>query len=157
LFFSDAVCRKTSEDARTSVVTRTSMDRATNTVRHERLFSTEVTDRGSSDKAGGARSEFQGQIRGWHAAGAVTQGGDGEFPFEYELLVAGLLHLGRLGGDKSIGRGRCTVPPDRLAIRWKAPDGEPVDISPQDALANFSFGVGDDGWLTLMNSYRGES
>ena len=82
-----------------AVAARTAIDRVTGTVMEQHLFTTETVDAGI---------DLHGAIRARHPAGVLTQDDDG-FPYEYALLVAGLLTLETLGGDKSVGMGRCEI------------------------------------------------
>ena len=56
----------------------------------QHLFTTEFAEGGAN---------LQGAIRARHPAGVLTQY-DGGFPYEYALLLAALLSLDALGGDK---------------------------------------------------------
>ncbi|GIW92214.1 MAG: hypothetical protein KatS3mg110_0255 [Pirellulaceae bacterium] len=85
--------------ARTTTRSRTSIDRATRTVREGHLFSTEITD---------VQHCLEGEIRARHAPELLTQYEE-SVPYEYGLLVLALLSIDRLGGDKSLGMGRCRI------------------------------------------------
>ena len=103
-----------------TVAARTAIDRVTGTVMERHLFTTELVE---------ADVDLQGAIRARHPGGVLTQDDEG-FPYEYALLVAGLLSLETLGGDKSAGLGKCEVRIESL--RW---NGE--NMSPEDALTSF--------------------
>lgn len=93
------------QTAENSVVrTRTAMDRPTGTVREGHLFTTEMAD--SSIK-------LAGRIRARHPAGVLTQFDEG-FPYEYAILIASLLSIDMLGGEKSTGLGRCNIEIDKV-------------------------------------------
>ena len=106
----------------TSVQTRTAMDRVTGTVMEQHLFTTELVE---------AEINLQGRIRGRHPAGVLTQYDNG-FPYEYALLVAGILSLETLGGDKSTGLGRCKVKLEGDQLCWNGDS-----ITQDDALQSF--------------------
>lgn len=125
------------EKEMTSIQTRTAMDRVTGTVMEQHLFTTELTE---------GHINLQGEIRGRHPAGVLTQDSEG-FPYEYSLLVAALLSLDTLGGDKSVGLGRCKVKLKKKLLCW---NGAPI---PQDcALQNFQ----EEDWLTMLELLREE-
>ena len=107
LFVTNAV-PVSSEKSMSSVQARTAIDRVTKTVMEHHLFTTELTE---GDIC------LRGEIRARHPAGVLTQEEDG-FPYEYALLVAGLLSLDALGGDKSVGLGRCEVNLETGSLRW---------------------------------------
>ena len=89
-----------------AVAARTAIDRVTGTVMEQHLFTTETVEAGP---------DLHGAIRARHPAGVLTQEDDG-FPYEYALLMAGLLTLETLGGDKSVGMGRCDI--ETESILW---------------------------------------
>ena len=104
LFVTNAVPVSSEVESATSVQARTAIDRVTGTVMEQHLFTTELTE---------GDVNLRGKIRARHPAGVLTQYEDG-FPYEYDLLVAALLSLDALGGDKSLGgvrsisnRSRC--------------------------------------------------
>lgn len=119
----------------TSVQARTAIDRVTRTVMEQHLFTTELAPCDLS---------VEGEIRARHPAGVLTQDGDG-FPYEYALLVAAFLSLDALGGDKSVGLGRCEATVESL--RW---NGQPV--SQDDALESLQ----EEEWGEMLNIVRGE-
>lgn len=128
-----------SDDAKNKAVvqTRTAMDRVTGTVMEQHLFTTELIE---------AEINLQGRIRGRHPAGVLTQDDDG-FPYEYALLVAGILSLETLGGDKSTGLGRCKVKLKEDKLCW---NGDSMKQS--DALQSFH-DLGKD-WGTWWLDWR---
>ena len=122
LFVTNAMPDTDDTENKVVVQTRTAMDRATGTVMEQHLFTTELVEEGT---------KLKGRIRGRHPAGALTQY-DGGFPYEYALLVTGILSLETLGGDKSVGLGRCEVKLDGETLRW---NGNPINQN--DALQSF--------------------
>lgn len=114
LYVSDAL----PEEARprTDVHSRIALDRLTGTVKRRHLFQTEVVV--------DVQAPLVGRIRGRHRPDVLwrdVMSDDGAgFPLEYSLLIAGLLRVDALGGDKSAGRGRCRITLDDL--RW---NGQP--------------------------------
>lgn len=122
LFVTNAMPVPSDEEKTTSVQTRTAMDRVTGTVMEQHLFTTELIE---------AEINLRGRIRGRHPAGVLTQYDD-DFPYEYALLVAGILSLETLGGDKSTGLGRCKVKLEENTLHW---NGNP--IKQDDALQSF--------------------
>ena len=118
---------------------RTAMDRVTGTVKERHLFTTQLASPGLC---------LKGAIRARHVAGILTQDPDGaDFPFEYALLVTSLLSLEALGGDKSVGLGRCTIKLVPSTLRW---NGE--DIGLDEALQSFRE-EGED-WKEMMDLLR---
>ncbi len=99
-----------SQDIRdiTDVTARTAVDRVTGTAMERRLYTTEYAS---------PEVYLHGGIRARHPEGVLTCD-DGEFPFEYTLLVAGMLSLDALGGDKSAGFGRCEISLEPDSLRW---------------------------------------
>ena len=124
LFLTNAVpVSSKGKDAATVVQARTAIDRTTGTVMEQHLFTTEVVGRDIA---------LEGQVRARHPAGVLTQEDGAGFPYEYALLVAGLLSLDALGGDKSAGLGRCEVAIVPNSLRWNG-----CSISPEDARESF--------------------
>ena len=121
----------------TAVQARTAIDRVTGTVREQHLFTTELAE---------GDVILQGGIRARHPAGVLTQEEDG-FPYEYSLLVAGLLSLDTLGGDKSVGLGRCELSIESESLRW---NGESVSV--EQALKCFE----EEEWAVLLNMLHQE-
>ena len=132
-----------SDDAENKAVvqTRTAMDRVTGTVMEQHLFTTELVE---------GATKLQGKIRGRHPAGALTQS-DGGFPYEYALLLFALPLLDCLGGDKSVGLGRCTIKIREESLLWNG-----CHISLDSALQNFQEAIteweGEDliGWINVL-------
>ena len=118
LFVSNAVPENSRSAAVTPVVTRTAIDRVTGTVKERHLFTTEVV---------GGSTLHAGTIRCRHPSGVLTQEED-SFPLEYSLLVAALLSVDALGGEKSAGLGRCEVKLGEDALRWND-QSIPVDTA----------------------------
>ena len=108
LFVTNAVPKPSEADSVPPVQARTAIDRVTGTVMEQHLFTTELAQ---------GDINMQGKIRARHPAGVLTQEEDG-FPYEYALLVAALLSLDALGGDKSVGLGRCEVTVESIALEW---------------------------------------
>jgi hypothetical protein len=82
-----------------------------------------------------------------HAPGTLTQDNDG-FPFEYALLLAGLLSLDQLGGDKSAGLGRCRITIAGAAVRW--------NDRPDYPLAEALKGFEEPEWFAMLQLLREE-
>ncbi len=108
LFVTNAVPMSSEVERATSVQARTAIDRVTGTVMEQHLFTTELTE---------GDVNLQGKIRARHPAGVLTQDED-SFPYEYDLLIAALLSLDALGGDKSLGLGRCKVQIEPESLYW---------------------------------------
>jgi CRISPR/Cas system CSM-associated protein Csm3 (group 7 of RAMP superfamily) len=118
---------------------RTSIDRVSGTARDRTLFVTEVA------QAGGP--ELRSRVQARHPVRALTQDGDG-FPFEYSLLLAGLLSLDMLGGDKSAGLGKCRITITGETVRWN----DRPDYSVAEALKSFA----DTEWFEMLQLIRAE-
>ena len=118
----NAMSVSSDEEKTTSVQTRTAMDRVTGTVMEQHLFTTELVESGIN---------LRGRIRGRHPAGVLTPYDNG-FPYEYALLVAGILSLETLGGDKSTGLGRCKITLEGNQLCWNGDS-----IKQDDALQSF--------------------
>lgn len=141
LFVDSAVAQPgtTSGDssAPTSAVrARTAMDRVTGTVKEGHLFTTEMSD---------PQWILQGTIRARHPAGVLTQN-DGGFPYEYSLLVAGLLSIEAFGGDKSAGLGRCQITIDK--VTW---NGQQRSV--EECLETFA----EEDWKDWVDLVREEN
>lgn len=119
---------------------RTAIDRVSGTARDRTLFVTQVA------QADGL--ELRGRLQARHPAGTLTQDGDG-FPYEYALLIAGLLSVDALGGDRSTGHGKCRVAVVGDVVRWNAQQS----VSLKDALQSFD-DLGDE-WLNFLKDFRG--
>jgi CRISPR/Cas system CSM-associated protein Csm3 (group 7 of RAMP superfamily) len=122
------------------LVARTAMDRVTGTVREKRLFVTEVAE--------GFDLILHSRIRGRHPLDALTTVENGSFPLEYALMLAALLSIDALGGDKGVGQGRC-----RMEIL-----GESVRYNDRDwTLSQALSGLFDPGeWVGWINLYDEE-
>ena len=140
MFVTNAVPTSSEPKSTAPVQTRTAIDRITGTVMERHLFTTELTE---------GDIELQGTIRARHPAGVLTQYEDG-FPYEYSLLIAGLLSLDALGGDKSVGLGRCEIKLKEKALRWND-----ESISKKDALQSFRELA--ELWGEWVNELREES
>lgn len=88
---------------------RTAIDRLTRTARDRTLFVSEVV-------AGQGRA-LLGRLKARHPAGVLTPGEHG-FPLEYALLLAGLLGVESLGGDRGVGLGLCRIEIPGEVVRW---------------------------------------
>ena len=139
LFITNAMPVSSDSDAENKPVvqTRTAMDRVTGTVMEQHLFTTELVE---------AEINLRGHIRGRHPAGVLTQYDNG-FPYEYALLVAGILSLETLGGDKSTGLGRCKVKLEGKKLCW---NGNP--IKQDDVLQSFQ----EEDWQIMVELLREE-
>ncbi len=140
LFLTNAEPVSQEDKTNTAVQPRTAMDRVTGTVMEQHLFATEFAEKGT---------KFQGTIRARHPAGVLTQDGDG-FPYEYVLLLVSLLSLDALGGDKSIGSGRCEIQVQENTLLWNS-----KDISLQGVLQDFQEEPED--WIVMLELLREES
>lgn len=124
-----------------SLRTRTAMDRVTGTILEGHLFTTEL-----SESTG---PMLTGRIRARHPDGVLTTLEDG-IPFEYSLLIAGLLSIDALGGDKSSGLGRCQITVRDSEVIW---NGQKISLD--SALASFEEMGGD--WGEWIQELRGEA
>ena len=139
LFVTNAEPVPSEEKTVTSVQPRTALDRVTGTVAEQHLFTTEFAERGVN---------LQGSIRARHPADVLTQY-KGGFPYEYALLIAALLSLDALGGDKSAGLGRCKILLKEETLRWNS-----QCISLEEALQSFK--DEPDGWGLMLEMLREE-
>ena len=139
LFVTNAEPVLPTEKAVTSVQPRTALDRVTGTVMEQHLFTTEFAEGGAN---------LQGAIRARHQAGVLTQEEDG-FPYEYALLLATLLSLDTLGGDKSTGLGRCKIRLKKETLCWNN-----QCLSLDEALQSFK--DEPDEWGEMLKILRGE-
>ena len=137
MFVTDAVPSAQRPLRGTTVAARTAIDRVTGTVMEQHLFTTEIVEAGI---------DLRGTIRARHPGGVLTQDDDG-FPYEYALLVAGLLSLETLGGDKSVGLGRCEVSIEQDALRRNG-----KCVAPAKALRSFE----ECEWAVMIKILRGE-
>ncbi len=138
LFVEDAVPAASGQQT-TLLQSRTSIDRVSGTARDRALFVTEVAQPGGT--------ELHSRLQARHPIGAITQDGD-SFPFEYALLLAGLLSLEVLGGDKSTGLGKCRVKIAGETVRWN----DRLDYSVTDALKGFE----EAEWFEMLQLIRAE-
>ena len=123
-----------------TVAVRTAIDRVTGTARDQHLFATELIEQNVC---------LHGDIRARHPRSVLTQDEDGEgFPFEYALLVAGLLSLESLGGDRSMGLGRCEISLKPSSLRW---NGKAISLD--DALKSFE----EVEWADMLELLRESS
>lgn len=117
---------------------RTAVDRLVGTVRSGHLFFTQVAIK--------HLSPLEGRIIARHPPGTLTQDQAG-FPYEYALLVAGLLSIDKLGGDKSAGFGACRV--HIVQLDWN----ETTNYDVGEALQILS----DPEWAEWVRLVRSES
>ena len=122
LFVTNAMPISSDLEDKVVVQTRTAIDRVTGTVMEQHLFTTELVER---------EKKLRGQIRGRHSDGVLTQDDNG-FPYEYALLLSALPMLNALGGDKSVGLGRCNIKIEEESLRW---NGCPISLD--NALQGF--------------------
>ena len=141
LFVTNAMSVSSDVENKAVVQTRTAMDRATGTVMEQHLFTTELVE---------GTTKLQGRIRGRHPTGVLTQY-EGGFPYEYALLLFALPLLDSLGGDKSVGLGRCNIKIREESLLWNG-----CHISLDNALQNFQEAIieweGEDliGWINAL-------
>lgn len=141
LFVTNALPLTTDADWTTSVHTRTAIDRLTRTVKEQHLFTTELT---------AEHLHLHGTIRARHPAGVLTQEDEG-FPYEYTLLVAALLSLDTLGGDKSVGMGQCRMQLVDDTVCWNG-----NSIRQDDALESLRSEPEEWGeWLNILRQNGG--
>ena len=132
LFVTNATLPPTDNGKKSTVQTRTAIDRVTGTVMERHLFTTELTE---------GKVNLNGKIRARHPAGVLNPF-DGGFPYEYSLLVATLLSLETLGGDKSAGLGRCEVKLEGDKVCWNG-----NSIKQDEALRSFrDLSDSDEDW-----------
>ena len=129
------------EDRVSSVQSRTALDRVTGTVMEQSLFTTEFAEGGI---------DLRGSIRARHPADVLTQYEDDEFPYEYALLLVTLLSLNALGGDKSVGLGRCKILLKEETLCWNS-----ERISSDEVIQSFK-DLGDE-WGEMLKMLREES
>ena len=117
--------------------TRTAVDRVTRTVREGHLFTTERMQ----------PQTVEGRIRARHPAGILTVE-KGGFPHEYSLLLAALLSITTLGGEKGCGLGQCEIRIVPDSLKWNG-----AAIALRDALANLN----ETEWGDLVAMIREEN
>lgn len=139
LFVTNAKPVLAEEKTVTAVQPRTALDRVTGTVMEHHLFTTEFAEGGAN---------LQGTLRARHPTGVLTQY-EGGFPYEYALLLAALISLDTLGGDKSVGLGRCKIRLKEETLCWN---------SERIASDNIfqSFKDESDEWGLMVKMLRGE-
>ena len=135
LFVTNALPTVSATETPTAVAARTAIDRVTGTVREHHLFTTEVVEKDV---------DLHGSIRARHPDGVLTQDGKG-FPYEYALLLAGVLSMETLGGDRNIGLGRCEISLEPDSLRWND-----QFISVDDALRCFA----EREWADMLGLLR---
>jgi CRISPR/Cas system CSM-associated protein Csm3 (group 7 of RAMP superfamily) len=135
LFVDDALPAENAEES-TRAHSRTSIDRVSGTARERTLFTTEVVPRAVA---------LTGSLRARHPAGVLTCDGDG-FPYEYALLLAGLLTVESLGGTRSAGMGRCRITVEGERVRWNGRADYP--------LAEALRGMDEKDWSDLVQLLR---
>lgn len=140
LFVEDAIPPKNGEVS-SAIHSRTAIDRVSGTAKHATLYSTEV--------AVGETCNLIGRLSARHPAGVLTQAPDDDgFPYEYALLLASLLTIDRLGADKSVGLGECSVAVSGDAVRWNDRPSYPL----QAALKSFA----EADWMEMLTLIREE-
>lgn len=135
LFVTNALPATSAPGNPTTIAARTAIDRVTGTVREQHLFTTELVEKDIG---------LHGDIRARHPGGVLTQDDEG-FPYEYALLMAGVLSLETLGGDRSVGLGRCEVGLEPGSLRW---NGQIVSLD--DALRSFE----EPDWAEMLDLLR---
>lgn len=136
VFVTNALPAEQEPQGKVAVAARTAIDRVTGTVMERHLFTTENVEAGT---------DLHGAIRARHPAGVLTQD-DGGFPYEYAVLVAGLLTLEALGGDKGVGMGRCAI--ELEFLRWNGADTT-LDTA-RDSFQELE-------WADMIDVIRGET
>ena len=123
----------------TQIISRTAIDRVSGTTRFKSLFVSEV--------AVGSGNPHTAIIQARHEANILTQENNG-FPYEYSLLLVGLLAVESLGGDKSSGMGRCAISIPEGTVHWNDHPRYPL----AEALSSFT----EPEWIDLMHMCREE-
>jgi CRISPR/Cas system CSM-associated protein Csm3 (group 7 of RAMP superfamily) len=146
LFVEDAI-PATPVEQPLQIHSRTSIDRVSGTARENTLFVSEV--------APARGPNLTSRVQARHPVGALTQFDDDTFPYEYSLLLAGLLTLEMLGGDKSAGLGKCrvTIQGDNGgSVRWND-----RNYPLAEALNSFTdFNEHDYEWLEWLTDNRAQ-
>ena len=129
------------EKTATAVQPRIALDRVTGTVMEQHLFTTEFAEGGAN---------LQGTLRARHPACVLTQE-EGGFPYEYALLLAALMSLDALGGDKSVGLGRCKIRLKEETLCWNG-----QSISLDEAFQSFKYLQKDlrNDWRVMLEMLR---
>ncbi|NLX99914.1 MAG: hypothetical protein GXY83_27770 [Rhodopirellula sp.] len=125
----------------TSLRTRTALDRVTGTVLERHLFTTELAE--------GDNVVLQGHVRARHPPGVLTVFDEG-VPYEYALLIAAMLSIDSLGGDKSAGLGRCRVSILGDQVMW---NGQALSVD--TVLSSFEE-FADEDWAAWIREVRRE-
>ena len=112
LFFSDARLKDPPPFKYTMEQSRVSMYRMLGTSREHHLFSTEYASCPGAVEDG---PRFETVIEGYHSDLVCL--GKGDPPYAYCLLIAGIMNMDRLGGDKSTGAGEIGVVFDSIAYK----------------------------------------
>lgn len=143
LFVTNATPVLAEEKTVTTVQPRIALDRVTGTVLEHHLFTTEIAEGGVN---------LQGTLRARHPTGVLTQEDDG-FPYEYALLLAALMSLDTLGGDKSIGLGRCEIRLKEETLCWNG-----QSISLDETFQSFKYLQKDlqNEWREMLEMLREE-
>lgn len=115
-------------------ISRTSLYRSLNTSKEKHLFQTEYA----------SSIELFSTISGWHKDLLVPE--EDSLPFGYILLILGLNSIQRLGGDKSTGKGRCSVKLNQIQYNRVRLNLEEIQNKLKDALEYWELYV-EEGWL----------
>lgn len=97
-------------DLQTQLYTQVRIDRPTRTAVKGALYTSEFGIRNLT---------FKGNITGWLACRTIGSSKDDGPTYSLLLLLAGLQMIDRLGGNKSVGKGRCTCKITQLKIGTK--------------------------------------
>jgi CRISPR/Cas system CSM-associated protein Csm3 (group 7 of RAMP superfamily) len=136
LFVDDALPPESKPESPVALHSRTALDRVSGTAKAQTLFVAEVAE--------GHGLVLESRLRARHRPGVLTS--DGGFPHEYALLLAALLDLEWLGGDKSAGLGACQI---KLSgeVRWNG-----AAVALDEALACLH----EEEWFEMLRLVRGE-
>lgn len=116
------------EKAHIQPETRVSLDRATGIAKEGRLFTSESVQ---------PHITLRGMLEALHGSSQITPHQEDTLPFEYDLLVAGLLSLERIGGDRSVGSGHCFIQINKIHYNTKLFPQEKLLASFQDEPAEW--------------------
>lgn len=133
LFFRDAYELAGGMPPPAQVISRTAMYRGLRTARTKHLFSTEYVSRGA----------FVTAIDGRHRQ--LVTASDEAVPFAYSVMIAGILNVDRVGGDKSTGAGAINMRVTKLSY-----NGRPIE--PLSVLES----LGDPDVVELYRLYRAD-
>ena len=114
LFFRDACLDTSPPHYFVRNQSRTSVYRVLGTAREHHLFSSEYV----------APMTLSTLIEGYHRK--MTYLNEGDTPYEYCLLIAGIMSLERLGGDKSTGSGKVRIQINSIEYNGISLDKESV-------------------------------